>query len=127
MGRNQRWVCDGRVRVRENDVASPDWAAELSPYSGMDGVKAAGFLVENLTDPATSHSQEPSQAPFNRAFNTDLPFHMWLQEPANVLHLKRVQIAMRSMTGYASGDLPVGGTLLPAYSLSSPGADQTHP
>lgn len=123
MGRHQRRIRDGRVRVRENDVASLDRVAEFSYRSGTDGVKAAGFLVENLTDPRTSHSQEPTQAPFNRAFNTNLPFHMWLQEPTNILHLKRVQIAMRSLTGYASGDLPAGGASQLVYCLSLPGAD----
>lgn len=69
----------------------------------------AGYLVENLTDPKTAHSQEPNHSPAQRALDTDLPLHYWLQEPENALALARCQHSMRSLTGYASEDLPDGG------------------
>lgn len=69
----------------------------------------AASLVDHLTDPTTAHAHEPDHAPANRAFDTHLPFHIWLQQPENIKALKRLQNGMRAMTGYASSDLPSGG------------------
>lgn len=83
----------------------PDFLAR-----GNDTVKIAGSLVKNLTDPETSHSQEPTKAPVQRVYNIDLPYHTLLQRPENTLTLRRLHIGLSSLTGVVSGDLPSGGS-----------------
>ena len=69
----------------------------------------AGFLVEHLTDPETSHSEEPTKTTAQRVYNVTGPYHTILQRPENAMALKRLHIGLGSLTGLASGELPSGG------------------
>lgn len=57
-------------------------------------LKAASALKDNMIDPATAFSQDPSEAPFNRYFKTKLNYFEWLEEPNNDHRLERFGIAM---------------------------------
>lgn len=69
----------------------------------------AAFLVDTLTDPDTSHSQEPAKSSVQRAFKTDLDFHTWQQQPENAYRCVQFQHMMRSLTYYVSEDVSTKG------------------
>ncbi|KAJ3553408.1 hypothetical protein NM688_g3629 [Phlebia brevispora] len=107
-------LCTGKTPEAMQARPAEKWdntngCSAMTEFLGTDAARAAGMLVDNLTDPATAHSRGPNRAPIQRAFKTDLPFHYWLQEPANIIHMKRLQHGMRTLTAYASEDLPTGG------------------
>ena len=77
--------------------------------SGDDMMHPTARLTQFLTDPETAKSQEPNKAPHNIANKTDLPLHMWLQRPENILSLKRLQHGMQSLIGPDSETLSSGG------------------
>lgn len=65
-------------------------------YSRADEtLKSSGYMKECLTDPQTASSEEPNEAPFNRAFRTNVMLWEWLEQPENVLRRKRFGVAMK--------------------------------
>ncbi|KAJ3553407.1 hypothetical protein NM688_g3631 [Phlebia brevispora] len=99
-------LCTGKPLDKWEDT---NGVGALAEFLGTDSIKIGGSLVDNLTDPETALSQEPNKSCTQRAFGTDLAFHMWLQEPEQALSRRRLQHGMRSLTGYASDELPSGG------------------
>ncbi|KAJ3553411.1 hypothetical protein NM688_g3627 [Phlebia brevispora] len=81
----------------------------MAEWCGIDALKMAAFLVDNVTDPETAHSQEPNKASVQRVFNTDIDFHSWQQKPENAYRRNRFQHMMRSLTYYSSEDASSGG------------------
>ena len=58
-------------------------------------MKTASYLVENLLDPRTSHSDEPTEAAWQLAHRTPLPCYEWLEEPENIASARKFPNAMR--------------------------------
>jgi len=71
-----------------------------------DGIKSSAFITEALTDPATSHSEEPSDSPCLRFFKTESYFD-YLYAPGNEYMGARFQAAMLHL---ASSE---GSTIIP--------------
>ena len=68
--------------------------------------KSAAYLTERYL-PTPPHKQKHNEpvmnAPFNVAFNTDMPYFEWLEQPGNELRLKRFGPAM---TGTVAWEVP---------------------
>jgi len=92
--------------------------APLLGHATDECFKGGAYLADNLTDPATASSNEPDQAPHQRAFRTDMFLFPWLELPENEKRLKRFN---RSMHGASlmAGDVSAGfdWTVLPKNSL----------
>ncbi|TFY82517.1 hypothetical protein EWM64_g1487 [Hericium alpestre] len=60
-----------------------------------DEVYRAGTQLSTvLRDPKWGHSQEPTEAALNKAFNTPLPPFEWLELPENAYRLRRFGVGM---------------------------------
>lgn len=65
-----------------------------SKCRGHESVRASNFLFENLSDPETASSGDPSKAPFNRAFNSEATMWEIFEQPGHQRELKRFGLAM---------------------------------
>ena len=77
----------------------------LGRHSTDEILKASGYVADRYL-PALSKQDETASAmhaPFNVAFNTDLPYFEWLEQPGNEHRLKRFGPAM---TGTAAWEVP---------------------
>ncbi|KAG6810782.1 hypothetical protein H0H92_010349 [Tricholoma furcatifolium] len=63
-----------------------------------DNQKASSYLLENMTDPETSHSPEPQHAPLQRALGFNTNFWDFHARPENAYQSRRFGIAMRGAT-----------------------------
>ncbi|KAG6807436.1 hypothetical protein H0H92_007557 [Tricholoma furcatifolium] len=63
-----------------------------------DNQKASSYLLENMTDPKTSHSYEPQHSPLQRALGFKTNFWEFHARPENAYRLRRFGIAMRGST-----------------------------
>lgn len=72
-------------------------------------MKTAAYLVETLFDPVTGHSEEPNEAAFQRAHRSPLPCYEWLEQPENILSLRKFPNAMRATTHYNSDTVVTQG------------------
>jgi hypothetical protein len=72
-----------------------------------EGLKSNAHAVENLADAKTASSQEPNDAPFNRAFNTRLGLWEWFELPENELRLRQFGKGMDGITNF----FPAGHTI----------------
>ncbi|KAG6909480.1 hypothetical protein DXG01_017202 [Tephrocybe rancida] len=79
-----------------------------------DSHKSSGYLMENMTDPKTSHSYEPQHSPLQRALGFDTNFWDFHSRPDNTYRLRRFGIAMKGATVM---DLP--NLLLELYDWSA--------
>jgi len=84
-----------------------------------DMFTAATKLTECLTDNHTAKSAEPTDAPVNIAFNTQLPVMEWQQLPENELRKTRFDVAMSisarsegQLQGFNWSELAPGSTLV---------------
>ncbi|KAH8102740.1 S-adenosyl-L-methionine-dependent methyltransferase [Cristinia sonorae] len=75
---------------------APGFAA-LTGSLADEALKAGSYVVDALTDPKTSHSQEPRDGAHQRAFGVDLDLFSWYEMPENAFRLRRFGNAMRSM------------------------------
>ncbi|EPQ51575.1 O-methyltransferase [Gloeophyllum trabeum ATCC 11539] len=57
--------------------------------------KASGYLWETLISPEKGHSFSSIHAPVQEAFNTDLQFFTWIEQPGNERRFKRYPAAIR--------------------------------
>ncbi|TCD62062.1 hypothetical protein EIP91_007521 [Steccherinum ochraceum] len=101
-------VLDTGKTVKEI-VADPqakyDGAPGLAALTGTNTdefLKGAGHAVAMLTDPATSHSQEPVDSPLQRAFGKKMGLFDWYDLPENQFRLRRFGNAMRGVQWKAS-------------------------
>lgn len=76
--------------------------------SADDAMKASAFVTEALLDPATSHSEEPSDAPFLRFFKKKSYFD-YLHAPGNEYLNARFQAAMSNFAFSESSTVVSGG------------------
>ena len=70
--------------------------------SSADFMKGAAYAVETLTDPKTSHSQEPEDSPLARGFGKRMALFDWYDLPENAFRRRRFGNAMRSLQWHAS-------------------------
>ena len=82
----------------------------MPTHSGYENMKTASYLIDNLLDPRTSHSDEPTEAAWQLAHKTPLPCYEWLEEPENIASLKKFPNAMRATTHYNSDIVVTEGT-----------------
>jgi len=80
---------------------APGMAAITAANAG-DFMKGAAYAVETLTDPATSHSQEPEDSPLQRGFGKRMELFSWYELPENTFRMRRFGNAMRSLQWQAS-------------------------
>ncbi|KAA1470992.1 S-adenosyl-L-methionine-dependent methyltransferase [Dentipellis sp. KUC8613] len=78
----------------------------LEKYDGTNGIaaliahcadedyKGAGYIVEHLTDPDTAFEDSMERSPMMLAFKSDEGVWSWLEQPWNVMRLKRFGVAM---------------------------------
>ncbi|KAG6897005.1 hypothetical protein C0992_004716 [Termitomyces sp. T32_za158] len=63
-----------------------------------DAHKASGYLMENMLDPETSHSDEPQHSPLQRALRFDTNLWDFQSRPENAYRLRRFGVAMKGGT-----------------------------
>ncbi|KAH9484887.1 4-O-methyltransferase 1 [Psilocybe cubensis] len=98
-------VDDLIARPEEKHENTPGLAAIASHH--LDEVyKAAGYLWESMSDPATAHSFESNETPFNLGLNVKTSF--WetiaLPEPIWQFRQRRFHIGMKGIAGLESAD-----------------------
>jgi hypothetical protein len=80
----------------------------LTKPSADDAMKASAFIIDSLLDPATSHSEEPSDAPCLRLFKAKSYFD-YLYAPGNEYLKNKFQAVMGTLgTSENSTVLPGG-------------------
>jgi hypothetical protein len=79
-------------------------------FSQDDIFKSAAVAVETLLDPATKFSEEPTDTPFNRAFNTDLTYWAWVKLPEQQYRLRRFNVAMQGIAAMQPDSVVLNGT-----------------
>jgi hypothetical protein len=57
--------------------------------SADEGLKSCAFMVDNMMDPKTSSSQDPTVSPFARAFNTNDGVWQFYEQPGNEKRFRR--------------------------------------
>jgi hypothetical protein len=81
---------------------------ELTTSSADDSLKGSAFIAEALLDPATSHSEEPSDSPALRLFKKKSYFE-YLYAPGNEYLHARLQAAMVGLAAMESSAVVPGG------------------
>lgn len=74
-------------------------------------LKGAAYLPEAFLDPATSHSVQPTETPWNIAFKTDKPLFVWYDEPENEERQKRFSVALAGTTKMEPADAILAGLI----------------
>lgn len=74
--------------------------------------KGSSFLRESVSDPKTSHSEEPVDAPVARAFSKGLAYVDMLLEPDQTFMSRRLNVAMRGFKTMISDDFMLAGNSL---------------
>lgn len=92
---------------------------EIELHSGTENTRAAGCLAENLLDPRTAFSQEPTEAAFQLALGTKLTHFDWLDLPENAEKLKKFGVAMGATTNYNDGKVATQGGWLASCQTST--------
>jgi len=67
--------------------------------------KGSSSMADQLRDPATALSEEPTETPFNRALGTTLSMFDWLETPNNELRRERFGKAMDVAQHYINPEL----------------------
>ncbi|KAF5312467.1 hypothetical protein D9619_003730 [Psilocybe cf. subviscida] len=94
--------------------------AALTGFMLDEVTKGCAYLWENITDPATAHSEEPNHTPFNRGLNWDGSMWAFFNQPEQVARQHRFGIAMQGMAALAPADIILRAfewTSLPADSV----------
>ena len=74
--------------------------------------KSSAYLADTLLDPTSTNSFAAEKTAFNKAFNTDVAFWNWIEQPGNEHHLKLFAFAMDGMTHFFVRNALPGGTSL---------------
>jgi hypothetical protein len=61
-------------------------------------LRSSTLVADVMNDPKTAKSEEPTDSPFNRYFNTKESIFQWLQAPENKLRCTRFNIAMDGLS-----------------------------
>ncbi|TFY59084.1 hypothetical protein EVG20_g7915 [Dentipellis fragilis] len=87
-----------------------------------EGLKSLAVLWDTLRDPKFGHSQEPNEAAFSKAFNTDKSFFEWFELPGNEHRFRRTSVLMDGtsrlnppgtiLKGFDFGALPEGARVV---------------
>ena len=81
--------------------------------------KGSSVLRESVSDPKTSHSEEPMDAPVGRAFSKRLSYMDLLLEPDQTLMSRRFNVAMRGFKTMVNDDAMLAGNPLAVMSPRS--------
>jgi len=84
-------------QILDNSAAKHDGTSgtvALCEYTLDEPAKAATVLFENMTNTKTAFSDNPTQAPHQRAFNHDLTIYDWYELPENAYRRGRFGIGM---------------------------------
>lgn len=73
-------------------------------------MKSAAFLANNLADPKTAFSDEGTDTPMNRAFNSPLPMFEWMELPENTKRHRRFGPAMLGSVEFSPPEQIVNGS-----------------
>ncbi|EIN06883.1 O-methyltransferase [Punctularia strigosozonata HHB-11173 SS5] len=91
------------MKTPEKHIGTTGFPA-LIEHTTDEVFRSSCLTAETLTDPKTAHSQEPTDSPFNRYFNTKTPVFEWLQAPENRLRGIRFNIAMDGVNKLDDGE-----------------------
>lgn len=80
-------------------------------YSAEVILKAGAYMTDNLIDPATRKSHEPTDSPLNLAYNTRDSFYTWMNRPGNEYRQNRFDMAMYGSAQTESSDAVLRGEL----------------
>ncbi|KAJ7277953.1 S-adenosyl-L-methionine-dependent methyltransferase [Mycena rebaudengoi] len=83
--------------------------AALAGHLLDESHKASAYAFENFIDEETKYSGEPFHAPFNRAFNTELPFWEWIESPDQFDRFHRFGIGMQGVARMESANAILDG------------------
>ena len=75
----------------------PQLRVLTSRFRSDHAFKSSSYLYESLKDERTKGSGAAEKAAFSLAYNTDLSFFSWIQQPENVYAVKRFATAMHSI------------------------------
>jgi len=98
-----------RSQRNVNKFVETDGVAALVEYDTEDVLKAGAFMTDNLINPKTSRSHEPTDSPLNLAFGTSDSFYEWMNGPENEYRRNRFDIAMRGSGQTESRDAVLRG------------------
>jgi len=76
-----------------------------------EGFKSSVHMSENMLDPSTAFSQDPTAAPFSRAYGNGkrLGIWDWFEQPGNEKYLRRFGIAMHGTSKLMPPDHVLSG------------------
>lgn len=72
-------------------------------------------MFEHLTDPETAATDDPSRTPMMRAFGYKGTVWSWLEEPDNIMRLKRFGAAMKGVSSVQAPEAILKGTHITSY------------
>ena len=75
-----------------------------------EGGKSSGWLPETIVDKTVAASQEPNEAAFNKAYDTQLSIFPWWELPGNAYRDKRFGIGMQGIQSRTSPEAIIEGT-----------------
>ena len=97
----QTWRDTRIPRPRRTLVSTspyPPSYPNLSPSQSIgDGQKGSAFILEYLKDPQTASSDEPTDTPFHRVFDIDVPLWEWYELPEQSYRRRRFGVAMHGI------------------------------
>ena len=76
-----------------------------------EGGKSSGWLPETIIDKTVGASQEPNEASFNKAYDTQLSIFPWCELPENAYRDKLFGIGMQGIQSKTSPGAIIEGTL----------------
>ena len=73
--------------------------------SADEAHKCSAYLLENMKDPMTAHSDKETHAPFHRVFQTSMTYWEWCVQPAQSYQRGRFAVAMKGNTVFEPHNL----------------------
>ncbi|KAG6865590.1 hypothetical protein C0991_001139 [Blastosporella zonata] len=99
-----KYVAELLERPNDKHEGTPGFVALLEAFTG-DGAKYSSQLFENIKDPKTAYSSEPTHSPFNRACGVDVPIWAWYETPEQSYRRRRFAIGMYGLAQMQPPDL----------------------
>ena len=99
----QTWKDTRIPRPRWTLVSTPlsihpsSYPNSFPPQSIGDGQRGSAFILEYLKDPQTAFSDEPTDTPFHRVFDIDVPLWEWYELPEQSYRCRRFGVAMHGI------------------------------
>jgi hypothetical protein len=83
-------------RPEDKHEGTSGFSALVEHFIG-DGQKGSAFMLEYLKDPKTAFSHEPTDTPFHRVFDINVPLWEWYELPEQSYRRRRFGVAMHGI------------------------------